>query len=350
MEEIKGYQIIYVLEDSLLLYKNFGVYRFQKETKKIDYLCSFLVDGKKRLLCACRLANRLFRLSPRCCERLSETLFVVSLVNKVWVVDTEKKNISEINVQREGFSTPLNLCKANDKVYWGDYGANSAYGSVNIYSLNQELQMEVVYTFAENTVRHIHNIVFDEANNRFWIFTGDNEKRAGIYIASTNWKEIVPFKTGEQKYRAVVGFPYKDGIIYATDSVERENFLYLIDKEGVEKKLMSINGSVIYGGVSKNKYLFSTTVESSENKGLFAYLSTELGGGIKNRNVELLAVDKNSVEIECIARYEKDVWPMKLLQYGVINIPCGQEDNTNLWFLPVACKKVGGQNVLIKNL
>ena len=31
------------------------------------------------------------------------------------------------------------------------YGANSAYGSVNIYSLNQELQMEVVYTFAENT-------------------------------------------------------------------------------------------------------------------------------------------------------------------------------------------------------
>lgn len=52
MEEIKGYQIIYVLEDSLLLYKNFGVYRFQKETKKIDYLCSFLVDGKKRLLCA----------------------------------------------------------------------------------------------------------------------------------------------------------------------------------------------------------------------------------------------------------------------------------------------------------
>lgn len=34
MEEIKGYQIIYVLEDSLLLYKNFGVYRFQKETKK----------------------------------------------------------------------------------------------------------------------------------------------------------------------------------------------------------------------------------------------------------------------------------------------------------------------------
>lgn len=346
--DFNGYQIIYVEIDSVLLFRNFAIYQYFNNTNLMRKICVMPTSAVKRILARFHLSNRLLRLSPRCCEKLSDSQYVLSLCNKIWVVNTATNWVTIINTERVGFSTPLNLCRCGNKIFWGDYGANPSYDSVNIYELNECLEMNTVYTFPSGSVRHVHNIIWDEDQGCFWVLTGDNEKKAGIYKATKDWKEVTPLKTGEQKYRAVVGFPCNGGLIYATDSVEHENFIYYVDSQGRESIVSSINGSCIYGGQVKDYYLFSTTVESPEGRGISALLSTKLGGGIKNRNVELLRVDKHTSDVNTAKVFKKDIWPMKLLQYGVVTIPSGQEYSNDIWIQPIACNKVDGSNINIK--
>lgn len=343
----KGYQILYIDSDLILLYRNFGIYQYIIRTDCVQKVCSIKTSTMKCILSRLRLSNRLLRLSPRCCEKLSNSQYVLSLCNKLWVVNTATCTVSVINTERAGFSTALNLCRCDNKLYWGDYGTNSLYDSVNIYELDERLEMKTVFSFPKGSVRHIHNIIFDRVQSCFWILTGDNEEKAGIYKATKDWKTITSFKNGKQKYRAVVGFPSHGGLIYATDSVEHDNYLYYVNQQGNESMLSPIGGSCIYGGESKDYFLFSTTVESPEGRGIKAMLSTKLGGGIKDRNFHLLAVDKNTLKVSSIKSFRKDIWPYKLLQYGYVFIPSGQNNTNEIWINPMACVGYDGANIKI---
>ncbi len=287
MQLRSGYKIIYINNSERLLYKNFALYDTQY--KKI---CNIPTLRKNKFFSYFRFTNRLFRLEPRCCCKLSEKQFVFSLCKKVFCVNLGTNDIFEVGNQSNGFGTPLNFCSTEEGIYWGDYGANLNYQEVNIYQIDSQLVKRVAYAFPPKSVRHIHNIIFDSVNNFFWILTGDNEVGAGIYIADKSWEKIVPFKTGEQKYRAVAGFPHKGGLIYATDSVEKTNYIYRITLDGKEEKLAEINGSCIYGIELKDYYIFSTTVESPEKSGIMALLSTDLAAGIKSKDVHLISISK----------------------------------------------------------
>lgn len=187
-------------------------------------------------------------------------------------------------------------------------------------------------------------------SRQFWIMTGDNDKKAGIYRADCDFLRVEPINIGEQRYRAVVAFPYKDGIIYATDSVENENHLYVCesDNDYVARQLFPINGSCIYGTETKDYYVFSTTVEPPEGRGIRALFSNKLGGGIKSRDVHLVTVAKRDLsDIRIVAKYRKDWLPMKLFQYGAVMFPSGQYRNEDLLIFPVACKGVDGESIRI---
>ena len=208
------------------------------------------------------------------------------------------------------------------------------------------LQVEKVYTFEAGTVRHIHNIVQD--GDGFLLFVGDNEAKAGIYRVNRDWTEVKPWKTGQQKYRAVVGWPYQGGVLYATDSVETENHIRLITKDGEEKELAALNGSCIYGCETRDYYLFSTTVEPHEGGGTKALFVDTLGGGIKSRDVTIMAVSKKDLAVRQVASFEKDRWPMKLFQYGRCIFAGGQDGATeSVWCAPVACKEFDGTSMKI---
>ena len=274
---------------------------------------------------------------------------MVSLLRSIWLVDVDKKTCQKLCDNPEGFSEVINFCSTEDGVYWGDYGRNNQLKEVNVYSLRlmaYGLQFNKVFTFESGTVRHIHNIVED--NDGFLLFVGDNEEKAGIYRVNSDWTEVKPWKTGQQKYRAVVGWPYQGGALYATDSVETENHIRYIASGGEEKDLATLNGSCIYGCETKDYYLFSTTVEPHEGGGKLSLIFEKLGGGIKSRDVTVVAVNKEDLSVRQVASYKKDRWPMKLFQYGRCIFAGGQTDTNEVWCSPVACKGFDGKTILLK--
>ena len=288
-----------------------------------------------------RILTRLLRIEPRDIEKLTNNQFVVCALHKTWLLDIHKKSIKELVPNRKGWSNPLNLCTDGKCVYWGDYGNNEKRESVNIYRLNSDLKVEVVYSFYQGIVRHVHNIVWDKMHHRFFILTGDMEKTSGIYVADSDWRTVEPVVTGRQQYRAVAAFPCRDGLIYATDSVTEENQICLL-QEGKVIYLCSFPGSCIYGTETKSYYVFASTVEPPEGRGFFDMFTYKLGSGIKDRYSHLVIVNKKNLKVKEILKVKKDIWPMKLLQYGTLMFSKGQEGiDDELWYYVMACKGDG---------
>lgn len=342
MTVFKG-RILY--NSRILIFKNLTFYTADLREGVTSKVTSLPVDRLKRLLSSFRLTNRLIRIEPRCAGKLDENRFVVCVVGKLWVVDIQTKTVSALDNLRPGYSL-LNFCENNCCLYWGDYGTNPNHNEINIYQLDGNLNQKIVYSFPKGSIRHIHNIIKD--GDGFIVMVGDNEPQAGIYHANADWTEVKPWKCGEQKYRAVVGFPYKGGLLYATDSVETENHIRFIEADGTEKILEAINGSCIYGGEIKDYFLFSTTVEPHEGGGKLSMLSYRLGGGIKSREVHVIAVSKKDLSVKIVKKFKKDIWPMKPFQYGRAIFAGGQEQNEDgFWCSPVACKGVDGMSVWV---
>lgn len=346
MKEIEGRLLYLISESRGLLFKQLAFYEIDLGSGEKTLIANLPADLKTRALSHSRFAVRLLRLEPRCTGRLDETHFAVCALGKVWLLDTQKRRISELLKLRQGYNV-LNFCEREESLFWGDYGWNPNHDEINIYRLDSNLNKQIVYKFPHNSVRHIHNIIKDV--DGFIVLAGDNEAKAGIYKANADWTEVKPWKCGEQKYRAVVGFSYKGGLLYATDSVEKENHLRYISSNGDEKKLIAMNGSCIYGGETKGYYVFSTTVESPEGGGKLGMLSRKLGGGIKSDEVFVIAVSKENLSIKEIGKFKKDFWPMKLMQYGQAIFAGGQEGaDTEIWCSPISCVKYDGKSICLK--
>lgn len=338
---IKG-RLLYLLDNHIgLLFRRMSFLLVDLASGKESHICDLPVGRRTKMLSCSRLLSRLKRLEPKCAGRLSETKFVVSLLRSCWLVDVQRRTCVKLCDNPKGFSEVINFCSTAEGVYWGDYGRNVDNCEVKVYRLDQNCRISTIYNFAAGIVRHIHNIV--ERNNGFVLFVGDNETEAGIYLVNKDWTDVKPWKIGQQKYRAVVGFPYNGGVLYATDSVETENHIRLITAEGEEKILATLNGSCIYGCETKDYFLFSTTVEPHEGGGHLSIIFEKLGGGIKSRDVTIIAVSKKDLAVRQVASFRKDGWPMKLFQYGRCIFAGGQKEATMAWCSPVACKKYDGR-------
>lgn len=330
---------LYRIQDTKSLNFERGVFVFNN-IFNINQIVDVRSVGLKRLLFLSRLGTRLFRLEPRCVERIDEKRFVVCQGHKVWLLNVAQKTFSMLQKSREGFSDPLNLCSDGDNVYWGDYGDNAYHKDVHIYRLTPNLRIEVVYSFSSGVIRHVHNVIWDKVHKRFFILTGDLEEKAGIYVADKDWETVEPIVTGSQQYRAVIAFPCSGGLIYATDSVEENNNIYLL-KDGMVKALAPFPGSCIYGTETKDYYVFSSTVEPPEGRGVLDMFTYKIGAGIQDRYAHLLTVRKSDLEVREVLKVRKDFLPMKLFQYGSLTFPKGQESSNELWYNIVACNGDG---------
>lgn len=336
MENLPGYKPLCFIGKKLYFYKKGYVY--VGDNGQLEKVVRVYPNTVKDVI---RLSSRLFRTEPKYAVPVNKNELLLIGQRKMLLVDVKKKKVEEIATSREGFSDPLNVCVSNKKwvVVWGDYGTNVEHNEINIYGLTKEHKVEIIYMFEAGKIRHIHNIISKKTGGYF-IFTGDLEANAGIYYADALFSKVVSIAKGSQKYRAVVGFDTSKGLLYATDAVNDKNYIYLLNHENKIKKICALNGPCIYGTEHNGKYYFSTTVEPDEsNKRITSWISFKRGRGILSDKVCLISVDEQMDYME-IMKFEKDIFPMKLMQYGAIQFPKGK--SYKLWIYPIAVKKYDG--------
>lgn len=342
VQQLTGYKPLCYIKETLYLYRKGFIYRSAEN--HLEKVIQVYPSTAKESL---RVLARLFRAEPKYAVPINESQMLLVGHRTIKVVDVEKHIVKDISSSREGFSDPLNICDGREKwvALWGDYGPNTEHDIVNIYGLTKDSKVETVFSFESGQVRHIHNII-PKLSGGYYVFTGDQEKRAGIYKTNAAFDQVEPVKIGQQQYRAVVGFDTPKGLLYATDAVNEKNYVYLLDGKGEPKKICALNGSCIYGTEFKGKYYLSTTVEPDENnRGVTSWISSKRGEGILSDEVYLIEID-DEMSFKKIEKFKKDSLPMKLMQYGAIHFPRGKMEE--LWCYPVAVKKYDGKALLIQ--
>jgi hypothetical protein len=267
-----------------------------------------------------RLASRLFRDGFHALVALSSGHLVGAVPHAIVTLAPGDKEFRVSHKLLRG-TRPLHLAVTpGDDIFWGEYFDNPQRNEVHIYgSTDRGAHWDVAYTFPNGTIRHVHNIVYDEWGKCFWVLTGDHGSECRILRASCDFKNVDVVLSGYQQVRSAALVPTRDALYFSSDTPLETNHVYRLDRRGIDRRgnlvrLAALNRSSIYGCRVGNAVFFSTMVEPSPIN--------------SDRDVCLYG-SPDGLDWHRFGQRKKDLWPMGLFQYGNAFLPDGK-NATNL--------------------
>jgi hypothetical protein len=314
-----------------LLYASRGYSLLQARMKlnsqpiKWQPVASYVPAWWRSLSAASRLTFRLFRDGFHALATLPSGHIVAAVPGAILTLAPGENEFKLSHRVLRG-TRPLHIAATpDDHLFWGEYFDNAARDEVYIYaSTDHGSTWHVAYTFPRGTVRHVHNIVFDEWANCLWVLTGDNGSECRILRVSCDFKNVDVVLSGHQQARAVALVPTSDGLYFSSDTPFESNHVYRLDRDGVLTERAQLSSSSIYGCRAGGGIFFSTMVEPSP---------TNL-----DRNVRLYGSLDGSSWCDLL-QWRKDFWPMSLFQYGNAVLPNGHNATEFLAATAVAVER-----------
>lgn len=300
---------------------------------------------KERILGHCRYLYRLLRMGVRAAFALDEQHVLLSVGNMIYELNLETGSLSKGYFCGEGirpliFTQVDGISFVDDGIYFGGYLGNRDKKPVSVYMRVGKDKWEVVYTFPQGAINHVHAIVNDPYRDCIWIFTGDFDDASAIWKVTDNFRSVERVCCNNQKYRGCVVFALPEGLLYATDAPFADDFIYLMNPvDYTVKTIAPIDGSCIYGCQWKDKYVFSTTVEGDgrNTSRMEFYFGRKRGAGIKDEYVHMYSGNLQDGFKE-IYKEKKDCMPYYTFQFGVFKFPYGVNNTETLYFQPVATR------------
>lgn len=314
--------LVFLEENKVLAYHAMEIYVLDLKEGNKKKIATFDSTIFNRLISRYRLIVRMLRLEPRSCIEIDAENYLLAFHKKLWKINIKEGNITEVYRFRTGMNHCQSFCTNGENIYFGDYMSNPDKHTINLYKFSKkDLSVDIIYTFPEGEVNHVHQIIWDEYRSRYWIFTGDEGDASAIWYTENEFKSINLYLKGSQQYRACVVFVTPENLIYATDTPYEQNYIIKVNIDTKKcMKCKEINGPGIYGTSDDEFFYWATSVEPEISNGsvirsLFSY---HMAQGINLREVHLVCMSKSNEKIDVIAKYKKDKMPIALFQFGEI--------------------------------
>lgn len=316
------------------------------EGKKVVKKISVFHSVKERILGCNRYLYRLLRMGVRAAWAFDEDNVLLSVGNTIYELNLKSGILSDGYFCGEGvrplvFTQVEGISTIDSGVYFGAYLSNMDKNPVSVYKRIGQDKWDVVYTFPQGTINHIHTIVNDPYRDCLWIFSGDFDEASAIWKVTDNFKKVERVCCNNQKYRGCVVFAVAEGLLYATDAPFSDNFIYMMNPVDYSVKMIApIDGSCIYGCQWNDKYVFSSTVEGDgrNTPRMEFYFGRKRGAGIKDEYVHMYCGNIKEGFKE-IYKEKKDIMPYYTFQFGVFKFPYGINNTDTLYFQPIATNK-----------
>jgi hypothetical protein len=224
-----------------------------------------LPGGWKQSLGAIRLAARLLRLEI---YRLVRTPSGTDIATSALGILRRDAGDSAFRGAFRDYrgSRPISLCTDGEgRIYFGEYFDNPDREEVRVFvSADDGQSWQTAYTFPPKSIRHVHGLEYDDANDRIWVMTGDYGDESQIGLASPGFKDYRIVAKGSQQTRACAGVPVGDDFLYATDTpLEQNHVVRLSAAAGKLTNVAQVQQSVFFMGEACSGYFLSTIVEPS---------------------------------------------------------------------------------------
>ena len=256
-----------------------------------------------------RLTSRLVRDGFHALAVLSSGHLVAAVPGAIITVAPGERQFEVSHRVLRG-TRPLHIAVTpDDQVFWGEYFDNRERDQVHVYvSRDHGERWEVAYTFPKGSIRHVHNIVYDQWENCLWVLTGDDGAECRILRASCDFSQVDEVLSGNQQVRAVALVPTAGGLYFSSDTPFEANHIYFLDRLGKLSTRGEVNSSSIYGCRVGEAIFFSTMIEPSS---------------VNLDQLVNLYGSPDGQDWQNLLHWEKDRWPMGLFQYGNAILPDG---------------------------
>ena len=332
------FPVLYFNNDNLLVFRRGAFYILEINNSNLTFKCKIRLNLFIYIASCIPILSRILRLTIRASVKNKENLLIFTFRNKIYEMDLNTFTIS--NGYNLNHSRPLNfeviegISCVDNGVYFGEYKSNPQKKCISIYKRQGVDSWEIVYTYPEGTIEHIHNIISDNYNDAVYILTGDFGNAAAIWKVRNNFEGVDSILMGNQNCRSCILFPTEEGLIYATDSPFSQNSIRILNNynnEWVTNEICKINGPCIYGTKFNNDYIFSTSVEGEGLNSNFFYnlFSIKRGNGILDNNVCVYKGNLND-GFHLIYKLKKDKLPYLIFQFGTICFPSGEINGSYL--------------------
>jgi len=310
---------------------NFYLSRRNTLFHSTDLILPFKIIAKidapfwKALLSNSRLAQRLLRFSVTNVIPLSNGEIFVTFDKAVGII--RNGEYRELNGLKRPCRVLRGACAVdtNGDIYFGEYLANDERGEMKVYKYSAgETDLQVVYIFPQNSIKHIHGLYFDKFTSSIFCLTGDDEKECQILRSFDGCKTFETVGSGDESWRAVSILFDEENFYYGTDAEFRSNYIYKVNRKTLErKKLGEVNGTVFYSKKLDEDLFFTTTAENAPSQ---------------KENVAALWHIDSSENLEQLAAFEKDKWHPTLFQFGTIHFPNLTANGEEFYLYLVAVK------------
>jgi len=269
-----------------------------------------------------RLASRFFRDGFHALVALSPGHLVGAVPNAIVTLAPDETEFYVSHKVLRG-TRPLHFAVTpRGHIFWGEYFDNPQRDEVHIYaSTDRGDHWDVAHTFHKGTIRHVHNIIYDEWESCFWVLTGDHGSECRILRASCDFKTVEVVLSGNQQARSAALVPARDALYFSSDTPLEANHVYRLDRQGHLFKVAALPGSSIYGCRVGNAIFFSTMVEPSAVN--------------SDRNVTVYG-SPDAIQWQRVLQHKKDRWPMGWFQYGNAFLPDGPNTTSLLAVTTIA--------------
>ena len=324
--ELRGYTVEWAEANNFYLSRRNIL--FHSENLKPPFKKIAAIDAPfwKQTASSFRLAQRLLRFQVTNVIPLKNGDLFVTFDKSVGVVRDGKYR------ELQGLARPCRVMRSacavdeNGDIFFGEYLANNERGEMRVYKyqIGGDL-LEVVYTFAPNSIKHIHGIYFDEFTKSLFCLTGDDEKECRILRSSDGFQTSEIVGQGDETWRAVSLLFDAENFYYGTDAEFRANHIYQVNRQTLERKnLGEVSGTVFYSKSLAKNLFFATTAENAPSQ---------------TENVAALWQIDENLTCEKITSFEKDRWHPTLFQFGTIHFPCANKLENRLYFHLVGVKE-----------
>jgi len=299
--------------------------RTNASTVEWDHVGRYRPATWRTITSSSRMTSRLFRDGFHALVALSSGHLVGAVPRAIVTLAPGETEFSRCHKLLRG-TRPLHLAATpSDHIFWGEYFDNPQRDEVHIYaSTDRGAHWDVAYTFPKGNIRHVHNIVYDEWENCFWVLTGDRGSECRILRASCDFKTVDVILSGDQQTRSAALVPTHDALYFSSDTPLETNHVYRLDRCGTISRVATLNGSSVYGCLVGNAVFFSTMVEPSAIN--------------SDRNVCVYG-SADGIRWEHILQCRKDGWPMGLFQYGNAFLPDGNNHGDVLAITTIAVER-----------
>jgi hypothetical protein len=281
-----------------------------------------------------RIFRRLFRIDKsNAVLNFKKDGLVIIYYKKIYFYDLKKKIIAIVgNLINSRNALHNGVAVTKDGIFFGEYGSNIKKNKVPVWgSYDDGRSWKIVYNFSNNSIKHVHGIYNDLYEDNLWITTGDMNSECFLFkIVKKNFKNVVKYGDGTQKWRSVNLFFKKESIIWIMDSPLEICSLQIFDrKTGIITKGQSFPGPVWYGKMfDDNSAVIQTSVE--------------IGPGVKS-NFSTLFYSKNLTNWFAVKSFKKDIFSKKLFKFGVIAFSEGSQNSRNFLLHAEGLNKIDGR-------